>query len=88
MSGSGLENLPDGREWWEAITNIREWSGCPTRYPGVVGRLSLMSGRCWEDLPDIWEWSRDHPGFPVVVGWPFRMSESGRDALPNVREWL
>ena len=33
MSGSGLEALP----------NVREWSGCPLEYLGGVGRSSRMS---------------------------------------------
>ena len=34
MSGSGREALPV----------VREWLGYPPGYPGVVGRLSAMSG--------------------------------------------
>ena len=66
MSGSGREDLPD----------IREWSGGPPGYPGVVGRPSRISrsgqetprmSLCgWEALPDVREW------------W---------EALPVVREW-
>ena len=46
MYGSGLEALPDGREW----------SGCIPRYPGVVGRPSQMLGSGREILPDVPEW--------------------------------
>ena len=33
MSGSG----------WEALPDVREWSGGPPGYPGVVAKLSRMS---------------------------------------------
>ena len=39
----------------EALTNFREWSGCPTVCPGVVGRPSRMSGRVREALKDVRE---------------------------------
>ena len=52
MSGSGREDLP----------NVREWSGGPSGYPGVVrrpslmtgsvGRPSLMTGSCREALSE------------------------------------
>ena len=47
MSGSGLEALPD----------VREWSGCPPECPGVVRRPSRMSVCGCETLPDVREWS-------------------------------
>ena len=77
ISGSCLENLPDGREWWEAITNIREWSGGPTRYPVVVGGA----------LPDVRQMLGGPPRYLGVVSIPCRISGCGRLALPDVREW-
>ena len=43
MSGSG----------WEALLDVREWSGIPPEWPGVVKRLSRMSGSGQETLPDV-----------------------------------
>ena len=43
MSGSDREALPD----------VREWLGGPPGYPGVVGRLSRMSGWGREALLDV-----------------------------------
>ena len=89
MSGSGLEALP----------NVREWSGGPPACPGVVERPSRMcgsgpdtltmsrktsrmtrrtsrmsrSGR--EDLADVREWSGGPPGCPGIDLIPSRMSE-------------
>ena len=70
MSVSGREALPD----------VREWSGCPSGCPGVVGKPSRMSrsGR---------EWSGGPPKCPGVVGRPSRMSGSGLETLPYIREW-
>ena len=52
MSGSSQESLPD----------IQEWSGGPPVCPGVVGRVSRMSGRpsrmsgsCRVALSEVWE---------------------------------
>ena len=42
MSGSGRESLP----------NVQDWSEDPTECPGMVGRLSRMSGSGKEALPD------------------------------------
>ena len=49
---------------WEALSNVRELSGGPLGYSGVVRRPSQMfeSGR--EALPDVREWSGGHPGCP------------------------
>ena len=33
MSMSGRESLPDVWEWWEALTDIREWSKDPPKSP-------------------------------------------------------
>ena len=59
MSGSGLEALPNVREavpvvreWWEALADVREWSGCSPGCPEVVGRPSRMSGSDQDALPD------------------------------------
>ena len=81
----------------EAFPDVREWSGGPQGYLGVVGRPSRRSGSGREALKIIWEWSgtlpdvRDWSGFPPgcpgVVGKPYRRSGSGREALPDVREW-
>ena len=43
MSESGREVLP----------YVREWSGVPPLYPGVVGRPFLMSESGQEALPDV-----------------------------------
>ena len=50
MSKSGREALPDGRE---VLPNIREYSGGPPGFLGVVGRPSQMSGSGREALPDV-----------------------------------
>ena len=63
MSAIGLETLRD----------VRDWSGDPSRCPGVVGRPSQMSWSGQEALPDVWEESGD----PSNV-WA---------AFPDVREW-
>ena len=84
MSGSGVEALP----------NVREWSGGPPECPQLVVRPSLMSesgkealmesGCGQEAFPDVWEWSgalsnvrdrsRGPPGCPGVVRKPYPMS--------------
>ena len=64
MSGSCREKLPDGREWWEAITNIREWSGGHPKCPKVVSWPSRMSRNGREVHPDVREWSGDPTGCP------------------------
>ena len=46
MSGSGLE----------AFLIVREWSGCPSKCPGVVGRPSWMSSSGQEALLDVRQW--------------------------------
>ena len=70
MSGSGRETLPNVREWWKALLDVRQLSRGP---PDVR-----------EALPIVREWSRDPtecpevpPGYPGVVGRPSRMSGSG-----------
>ena len=46
MFGSGREALP----------NVQEWSGGPSRCPGMVGRPSRMSRSSPETLPNVREW--------------------------------
>ena len=62
---------------WEALPDVREWSGIYPGYPGVVGRPSQMSGNDRDALP----------GCLAVVGRPSRMSGSCRKTLPDVWEW-
>ena len=67
----------------------------PSACPGVVGRLSRMSGSGREALSEVQELSGDPPGFPGVVGKPSRMfgvvgrpsrmSGCGREYLLDVR---
>ena len=75
MSSSGQKTVPDVGKWWEALTDIREWSGGPPRCSeapfgclGVVGRPSRMFGSGREAHPDVREWSGDPPGCPGVMG--------------------
>ena len=58
MSASGRESSP----------TIQEWSGGPPGSPGVVGRLSRMTGSGQVALPDVREWLGGPPGCPGVVG--------------------
>ena len=83
MSGSGPDTLPDV---WKDLPDVREWSGGRPGCPGVVGRLSWMSGIGCKALPDVREWSGGTPGCPEVVMRPFWMSGSGREPLPDVRQ--
>ena len=87
MSGSGRETLPNVREWWEALPDVR--------------KASRMSGSGREALPNVRECSEGYPGCPggplrcpgVVgspsrkFGRPSRMSENGLETLPVVQEW-
>ena len=80
------ETLPDVPEWWEDLTDIREWSGGPPKCQGVVGRPSRISGSgreaCWmagsgwKALPNVQELSGEPPGWPGV-----------RKTLTNIRKW-
>ena len=54
MSKSGLEVLPD----------VREWSGGPPGYLEVVWRPSRMSRSGQEPLLDVREWSGGPPRYP------------------------
>ena len=84
MTESGWETLPDVPEWWEAILDVRQYSGgppgCPGARPGCLGvvkRPSQMSGSGLDALPDVREWSRVYPECPGVVGRPSQLSVSG-----------
>ena len=69
MFGSGREALPD----------VREWSGGPREFTGVVGRPTRItsSGRRpsrisrsgWKTHQDVQEWSECPPRSPGVDGW-------------------
>ena len=86
MSGGG----------WEALPDVREWSGAPTGFLDVIKMHSQMSGsgrktpRMYgsglEALLDVREWLRCPPGCPGVVGRPSQMFGSGREILPDVPE--
>ena len=87
MSVSFREDLPD----------VQEWSGGPLRCPGVVGRLSRMTGSGREALLDVRDGRdalldvRKWPGGPPlsmgVVGRPTRKSVSVREDLLEVQKW-
>ena len=53
MSGSCRETLPNVQERWEALSDVREWSGGPPGCPGVVGRPRRMSGRGKKTLLNV-----------------------------------
>ena len=63
MSVRCRETLPEVRRLWEALPNVREWSGEPPGCLGVAerpsqislsgGRPFWMSGSGWEALSDI-----------------------------------
>ena len=73
MSRSSRETLPVVREWWEVLSDVRQWSRVYPKSPGVVGRptqLSVsggkpfwMSGSGRECIPNVWEWLGDPPDF-------------------------
>ena len=58
----------------DAHSAVRQWSGGPPGYPGVVRRNSRMSGSCHEALLDVREWSGAPPGCPAVFLIPSRVS--------------
>ena len=66
MSGSGRETLPD----------LREWSGGPPRFAGVVGRPSRTSGSGRDAARIFWSCRKTT-----------RISGRGREAHPDVWEW-
>ena len=75
---------------WEALQDVRKWSGGPPGCPGVVGRPSRMSGCGREALsdvretrPDVREWSEGSLVRPAVFRMPSRMSRIGREAPPG-----
>ena len=77
----------------EALSNIREWSGDPPGYMGVVGGPSCIS-RVVGRPSRLSEWSKGSPGCPVEFGKLSRMPGSGwkalpdaHEALPDVQEW-
>ena len=81
------------RSVWEALLDVREWSGGLPGFPEVFGRPSRMSECGRETLPDVQKALTDARdclegplGCPRVVGRPSRMSGSGWEALPDVRE--
>ena len=93
MSVCCRETLLDVPEWWEAILDVRQYSGgppgCPGAHPGclgVVGRPFRIFGSGRKALPDDQEWSVGPTRCLGVVRGPSRMSVSGREALPDVRE--
>ena len=55
--------------------------------PGMVVKLSRMSGSGREAFPDVREWSGGPAGCLGVVGRPCRMSGSDREAIPDIRDW-
>ena len=68
----------------ETPLNKWQWSGGPTKSPGVVWRPSRMFGSGREAFSDDREWSGvspgnsgGPPGCPGVVGTPSRLSGSG-----------
>ena len=87
MSVSGRKTLPDVRE---TLSDDWEYSGGSLRCPGVVVRLSRMSGsgrktllnvrEWWEALPDVWKWSGGLLDCSGVVERPSRMTGIGRKA--------
>ena len=64
MSGSGGKPLQISGSGRESLPDIREWSGVPPGYSGVVGRSSWISRSGWEAIPDVWEWTGDPPRCP------------------------
>ena len=56
MSGNFRESLPDARVWSRLPSGCPGVVGSPSEYPGVVMRLSQMSGRGWKSLPYVPEW--------------------------------
>ena len=74
MFGRGREALPVVQEWWEALPDVRDWSGGPPGCFRVVRKPSRMFERgrealpvvreWWESLPDVQERSESPPGCP------------------------
>ena len=69
----------------EALLDLRDWSGKPPGYPGMVERLSRVSGNGRKTLPYVQEWSGGPPKCPGVIGRLSRMSGSCREAILEVR---
>ena len=57
MFGSGREASRMSVSGWEALSDVREWSGGPHGYPGVVRRPCRLSGSGQEALLDVRELS-------------------------------
>ena len=53
MSGIGREALPEVQSGREALPDVREVSGDPPGFPGMVKRTYRMSGSDREDFPDV-----------------------------------
>ena len=95
MSRSGLEALQAIGSGWEAILEVREWSGghpgClagveyPLGCPGVVGMSSRRSGGGREVHAEVREWSGGFPG-----NWEWSASPSrcpGVVGRPSRKSW-
>ena len=60
MSISGRETLPNVREWWEALEDVRE----------LLRGKSWMSGSCREAIPGVQEWLESLPDIWELLGAP------------------
>ena len=76
MSGSGRESLRMSGSGREGIPDVRELLGDPRGCPGVVGKISGMSGSVREALLHVRAWSGGT-----------RDVREGSGGLPVVREW-
>ena len=70
MSGSGWETLPVVCQWWEALSDVPEWSGVYLKCLEVVWSPSLMSRSDRDALLDVWAWLGVPPKCPAVVRRP------------------
>ena len=54
---SGVVGRPSrmSESGWNALPDVREWSGGPPKCPGEVRRPSKMSGNGGEALPNVWQ---------------------------------
>ena len=77
---------------WEALPDVREWSGGPPGYPGVPPDVCVCLGGFLGCLgvvgrpPDVRVWLEAPLRYPGVIGRPFRMSGSGREHLLDIQE--
>ena len=60
MTASGLDALPDVREWSQGLLEC----------PGVVRRPSQKFGSGRETVPDVWEWLEALPDVQEWSGVP------------------